>query len=56
MFYQVIPIDHYTHVPGLFDQSSSKSEYNEACTTGMDLEHSRMISNKLMKKDPEVVP
>ena len=30
LFYQVGPIDHFTHVPGPFPQSSAESEYNAA--------------------------
>ena len=29
IFYQVITIDHDTHIPGPFFQSSAESEYNE---------------------------
>ena len=43
IFYQYGPIEHITHVPGLVDQSSAKSDYNAACTTGMDLAHFRML-------------
>ena len=31
IFYQGIPIDHCTHVPGPVAQSSAESEYNAAC-------------------------
>ena len=56
MFYQCGPIDHCTHVPGPFAQYSSESEYNAACTAGMDISHYRMLNNKLMNKDSDVVP
>ena len=32
LFYQGVPIDHCTHVPGAVDQSSAESEYNSAGT------------------------
>ena len=35
IFYQGVPIDHGTHVPGPVAQSSAESEYNAACTAGM---------------------
>ena len=43
LFYQGKPIDHVTLVPVPVDHSSAESEYNSACTTGMDLEHFRML-------------
>ena len=45
MFDQVLPIDNWTNVPGPVAQSSAKSDYNTACTSGMDLAHSRMLNN-----------
>ena len=45
MFYQVGPIDHCTHVPGLVSWSISEIEYNEAFTAIMALESSRMLNN-----------
>ena len=36
IFYQGVPIEHDTHVPGPFSQSSAENEYNSACTAGMD--------------------
>ena len=39
IFYQGGPIDHVTHVPGPVSQSSPESDYNAACTSGMDLAH-----------------
>ena len=55
IFYQGGKIDHATHVPGPFSQSSVESEYNAACTSGMDLAHSRMLINELLNKDPDIV-
>ena len=43
IFYQGGPIDHVTHVLGPVDQSSAESEYNAACTAGMDLAHFIML-------------
>ena len=43
IFYQGGPIDHGTHVPVPVDKSSAESEYNAACTAGMDLAHFRMF-------------
>ena len=56
MFYQVVPIDNCKNVPGPVDQSIADSEYNVSWTIWMDLEHFRMLSNELLKKDPYVVP
>ena len=56
IFYHGGPIDHGTHVPGLFAQSSAESEYNAACTTGMDLAHFRMLIHELQNKDPDIFP
>ena len=42
LFYQVGTIDHGTHVPVPFSQSSAESEYNVSCTAGMALAHFRM--------------
>ena len=55
IFYQGGPIDHGTHVPGPFAQSSEESEYNSACTEGMDLAHFRMLIHELINKDPDIV-
>ena len=35
IFYQGGKIDHFTHVTGPVDQSSSESDYNAACTAIM---------------------
>ena len=48
IFYQGGPIDHGTHVPGPVAQSSAESEYNAACTAGMDLAHFRMLIHELI--------
>ena len=56
IFYQGGPIDHGTHVPGPVAQSSAESEYNSACTAGMDLAHFIMLIHELINKDPYIVP
>ena len=56
IFYQGGTIDHGTHVPGPVAQLSAKSEYNTACTTGMDLANSRMLIHELLNKDQYMVP
>ena len=56
IFYQGGPIDHGTHVPGPVAQSSVESEYNAACTAGMDLAHFRMLFHELLNEDPDIVP
>ena len=56
IFYQGGPIDHGTHVPGPVAQSSAESEYNEACTAGMDLAHFRMLIHELLNEDTDMVP
>ena len=43
IFYQGWTIDHGTHVPVPVAQPSTESEYNSACTEGIDLEHLRML-------------
>ena len=43
IFYQGVPIDHGTHVLVPVAQSSAESEYNSACTAGMDLAHFIML-------------
>ena len=55
IFYQGGPIDHGTHVPGPVSQSSAESEYNAACTAGMDSENFRMLINKLLNKGTYIV-
>ena len=56
ILYQGGPIDHGTHVPGTVAQSSSESEYNAACTAGMALAHFRILINKFLNEDPDMVP
>ena len=56
VFYQGGPIYHGTHVPGPVSQSIAESEYNAAYTTGMALEHFRMLIHELLNKDPDIVP
>ena len=48
-------IDYGTYVTGPVAQSSAESEYNSACTVGIDLAHFRMLINELWNKDPEIV-
>ena len=55
IFYQGGPIDHGKHVPGPVPQSSAESEYNAACTAGIDLAHFRMFIHELLNKDPDIV-
>ena len=55
VFYQGVPIDHCTHVPGLVSQYSTGIEYNAACTAGMSLEYFRMLNNEFLNKDPDEV-
>ena len=56
IFYQGGSIDHRTHVLGPVAQSSAESEYNVACTAGMDLAHFRMLICEFLNKDPDIVP
>ena len=56
IFYQVGTIYHGTRVPVPATKSSSESEYNAACTTGMALAHSRMLIHSLLNKGPDIVP
>ena len=54
IFYQCGTIDHCTHFPGPFSQSSAKNEYNGSCTTVMALAHFRILINDFLKKDPNI--
>ena len=45
IFYQGGPIDHGTHIPGSFSQSSADSEYNAGFDKVMALEHFVMLTN-----------
>ena len=56
IFYQGALIDHGTHVSESVAQSSVESEYNAACTAGMNLKHFRMLIYESLSKDPDVVP
>ena len=56
IFYQGRPIDHGTHVLGPVAQSSSESEYNAACTSGMTLAQFSMLIHELLNNDPDIVP
>ena len=55
IFYQGGPIYQVTHVPEPVAQSSAESNYNAACTAGMDLAHSRILIHELLNKDPDIV-
>ena len=56
IFNQGGPIDQGKHVPVPVYQSSAESDYNSACTAGMDLAHFRMLIHEYLNKDPEIVP
>ena len=56
VFYQVVPIDHFTHILGPVAQPSIESEYNVECNTGTATEHFRILNNEFMNKDTYVVP
>ena len=55
IFYQGGPIDHGTHVPGPFSQSSTESDYNVAHNSGMALANLRMLIHGFLNKDPDIV-
>ena len=48
IYYQGVPIEHCTYVPGKVAQSSAESEYNAACTAGMDLAHFRILVHEFL--------
>ena len=50
IFYQGGPIYHGTYVPGPVAQSSSESEYNTACTAGIDLAHFRVLMDEFFEQ------
>ena len=54
IFYQGVTIDHGTYVTGPVTQSISESEYNSACTAGMDLAHFWVLLHELLNKDPDI--
>ena len=56
MFYQGVPIYHCTHVTGPFAQSSSETDYNIECTSGMALAHFRMLNKEFLNKETGLVP
>ena len=56
IFYQGVPIDHGTHVPGPVEQSSSESEYNVVCTAVMVLANFRTLVHEFLNEDPDMVP
>ena len=56
IFYQGVPIDHGTHAPVSVAQSSAESEYNAACTAGVDLAYFGMLIRELLNKDLDIVP
>ena len=56
IFYQGGPIDHVTHVPGPFSQSSSESEYNTVFTSGIYFAHFRILIHELLNKSSYIVP
>ena len=49
-------IDHGTHAPVPVSQSGAESEYNTACTAGVDLAHFKMLIHDFFSKDPYIVP
>ena len=55
IFYQGGPIDYGTNVPVPVYQSSAESEYNAACTSGMDLSYFRMLVHEFLNKDTYIV-
>ena len=56
ILYQGGTIEHGTHVPVPVSQSSAESQYNAACTAGMDLANFRMLIHELLNKDPDIAP
>ena len=56
IFYQGGPTDHGTHVTGPVSQSSAESEYDAACTEGMDVAYFRILTHELLNKDTCIVP
>ena len=56
IFYQGGTIYHSTYVLGPVSQSSAESEYNTACTVGMDLAHFRVLVHELLNKYPDIFP
>ena len=56
IFYQGGTTDYGTDVPVPVYQSSSKSEYNSACTAGISLANFRLLIHEMLNKDPDIVP
>ena len=56
IFFQGGTIDHGTHVPVPFAQSSAESEYDVECTAVRALENFRMLIHELLNKDIGIVP
>ena len=54
IFYQGGPIYHGTHVTGPVSQSGAESEYNSACTTGMNLAHFSMLFHEFLNNYPYI--
>ena len=55
VLYQGGPVDYSSHVPGPVAKSSAESEYNSACTAGMDIVQIRILNDEYLNKDPGVV-
>ena len=51
-----MPIDHSTHVPVPFSQSSAESEYNTSCNQVMSLAYFRVLIHEFLNRDPDLVP
>ena len=56
IFYQGVPIEHGTHVPGPVAQPSAEIDYNKACTAGIYLSHFRMLIHEFFNKYSDIVP
>ena len=56
IFYQGGPIDYGTNVPVPVSQSSTESDYNVARTSGIALEHFKILIHELLNKDSYIVP
>ena len=56
VFYQVGPIDNFTHILGPVAQPSTESDYNVGFTTGTTPAHFRILNNEFMNKDTDMVP
>ena len=56
IFHQGCQIDDGTHIPVPVAQSSKESNYNTACTVGMDLKVFRVFIREFLSKDPYIFP